>query len=218
MKKTYLLSSIIILTILLSRVASAEIYSTTTIDAIKQTIINIKQQATEQKEILKEQIASGTANTQQELKSSIEIRIGKKLDTQKLKIANVFENSIQNLKDLISRIESRISKMEASNIDVSASKNLLDIAKINVTLAETELTNLAKLLVQEVPSFSTSTIKNTERRIILKNINSQSEKTKSAIKTAHKSIIETVASLKVGLLKEKEAASTSDTVSTSTNN
>jgi len=223
MKKTYLLFPIFILTLLLSRIVHAEVSSTNTnrIGEIKQKITDIKEKTVEDKAKIKTEIASTTAtikNARQELKSIIEMRIGKKLDAQKTKIANVFENSIQNLKDLIARIESRLSKMESEDINVSSSKSLLETAKIKLTLAETELTNLENLLAAGLPAISTSTSKNNIRKTVLKNINLQSEKTKSAIKIAHKSIIEVVASLKKGLMKEKNSTSTTQTVSTTTNN
>ena len=65
--------------------------------------------------------------------NKVEIKINKKLDEQKLKVVNVFEKSIQNLKDSIVRIESRISKMESENTNISPSKSLLDKAKIKLT-------------------------------------------------------------------------------------
>jgi hypothetical protein len=113
--------------------------------------------------------------------------------------------------------------MALNNINVSSSTALLDIAKTKVTLAETELTNLENLLAQDIPVTGTSTSKNAERKAILKQINTQSEKTKTAIKAAHKSIVDVIVSLKPGQLKEKKATSTletnqTSTTSTSTNN
>jgi hypothetical protein len=222
MKKIHLLLPIFILILLLSGIVRAKATSTDTniINEIKQKIIDIKQQSAEQKEKIKTELASTTAelkNARQELKNTVEIKIGKKLDAQKIKIANVFENSMQNLKDLITRIESRISKIESENINISTPKTLLETAKANLVLAETELTNLENLLASDLPTISTSTSKNNIRKTILKNINLQSEKTKSAIKTAHKSIVVVVASLKKGLMKEKNSTSTSQAATTTNN-
>lgn len=222
MKQTHLLFSVFVLTLLLSGTAHAEATSTSTnrISEIKQKITDIKEKAVEDRVKIKAEISSTTTiikNAKQELKSVIEMKIGKKLDAQRTKIANVFENSIQNLKDLITRIESRMSKMTLENINISASVSLLNTAGAKLTLAETELTNLENLLTTDLPTVSTSSSKNNIRKTVLRNINLQSEKTKSAIKTAHKSIIEVVASLKKGLMKEKKATSTSDTSSTTNN-
>jgi len=218
--KKYLLSSIVLATIL-SGIALADVPTSSGIDKIselKQKITDIKQQTVNARAKIKAELSSTTENlknVRQELKSLAEIRINKKLDDQKNKVADVFEKAIQNLKDLISKIESRLSKMVVNNVDVSSSNSLLDNAKNKVTLAETELTNLENLLTQDIPAASTST-KNTERKTILKNIKTQSEKTKSAIKLAHKSIVNVIASLKVGLMKKSESSSKSIEISTTT--
>jgi hypothetical protein len=209
--KKYLISSIV-LAILLSGVASAEGYSTSTnrIDEIKQKITDIKQKAAQEREGIKTELASTTEklkDLRDEKRSELEMRIGKKLDQQKLKITNAFEMAIRNLKDLVSRIESRITKMEANGINASSSKILLDTAKAKVVLADTELTNLGNLIVQNIPT-ATST-KNAERKAILQSIKAQSEKTKAAIKVAHKSIVDVINSLKPGQMKEKDKRATS---------
>jgi len=221
MKKYFLYSIVII--ICLTKITSAEVASNKTNDIvdIKQTITNIKQQATEEKNKIKAELASTTAEIKkvtQELKNEIEIKIGKKLDDQKIKIADVFEKTILNLKDLIARTESRISKMELDNIDVSSIRTLLETAKTKVSLAETELTNLENLLAQDIPTVSTSTIKNKERNVVLKNIKLQSEKTKSAIKAGHESIINVINSLKVGLMKKENSTSSPEKNITDTEN
>ncbi len=215
-KKIYLLSFISALTILLSGVVFASVPPTNNagkISDLKQKITDVKQQSAEEKARIKENIASTTANiknVRQELKNAIEIKIGKKLDEKKIKIADGFEKVIQNLKDLIARIESRISKMELSGTNVSSSKTLLATAKTKIILAETELTNLENFLAEDIPPVSTSTNKNTQRKTVLQQIKTQSEKTKSAIKVAQKSIIDVIVSLKPGLMKKNNSTSTSE--------
>ena len=216
--KKYFLSSFI-LTILLSGVVYADTSSTNTnkIGEIRQKITDVKQQAAEQRNEIKAKIASTTAELKvlkQELKDAIEIKIGKKLDLQKIKVARPFEQAIQNLKDLVLRVESRISKMESNNIDTSSAKTLLETAKTNMALAETELTNLENLLAQNIPT-ATSTNQNNLRKTILQKIKTESDKTKKLIKKAHASIIDVINSLKPGLMKEKNATSSKE-ASTST--
>ena len=207
--KKYLLPSIILVSLLFSGIAFAEVSSSTKnkINETRQKIEDIKQKAQEDINKIKS-----------ELKNAIEIKIGKKLDEQKIKIADQFEKTMQTLNDLVVRIESRIAKMDAISTDTSIPKALLVTAKTNVSLAATELTNLENLLAQNIPAVSTSTVKNTERKLVLKKINLQSEKTKTAIKTARSSIIKVVESLKVGQDKEKNSTPTKQTESTSTNN
>ncbi len=207
--KKYLLPSIMLTSLLFSGIAFAEVSSSTKnkISETRQKIEDIKQKAQEDINKIKS-----------ELKNAIEIKIGKKLDEQKIKIADQFEKTMQTLNDLVVRIESRIAKMDASSVDTSIPKALLVAAKTNISLAATELTNLENLLAQNIPAVSTSTVKNTERKLVLKKINLQSEKTKTAIKTARSSIIKVVESLKVGQDKEKNSTPTKQTESTSTNN
>lgn len=218
--KKYLLSSII-LTVLLSGIASAEIAATgaNRVNEIKQKITDIKQKAAEEKAVIKARMASTTAdikNLRNDLKDAIEIKIGKKLDAQKIKIANEFEMAIKNLNNLIAKTESRISKMQTNNIDVSAAKILLETAKTKVALAQTEVTNLENLLTQNIPA-ATSTSQIGARKTALQSIRTQSDKTKTAIKTTQKAIIDVINSLKPGLNKQHKSTSTSENNSTSTN-
>lgn len=222
MRKTFLSCFVTFLAIFLSGIAHAEISSggINKINELKQKIVDIKQKNIENKTKLKATISSTTEikEVEQKLKNNIEIKIGKELDEQKIKIADVFEKAIQNLKDLTARIDSRISKMESENIDTLSSKLLFETAKVKLTAAETELTNLENILAEDLSAASTSTPKNNTRKIILKNIKSQSEKTKSSIKAAHKSIINVVTSLKKGLMKKINSTSTIQTTSTTTIN
>jgi len=206
----------IVLTVLLSGVASAEVSSSgpSRINDVKQKITDIKQQANQEKENIKARVASTTANIMQEFKSAAEIRIGKKLDQQKTKVSDTFEKAIQNLKDLVSRAESRMAKMEASNINTSAQKILLQTANTKISLAETELANLENLLAQNIPTATSTKI--SERKILLQSIKAQSDKTKNTIKVAHQSIVDVINSLKPGQSKEKNSTSTQNEVSTST--
>jgi len=216
MKKLYTLLSVFILIFLLSGTANAEASQARIdkINEIKQKIVDVKQKAAENRERIKAANASSTPKLKQELKNAAEIRIGKKLDEKKIKVADVFEKSIQNLKDLILRTESRISKIEAENINVSSSKKLLETTKTKLALAETELASLENLLVIDL---STTTVSSSDRKTALNKIKLQSEKTKSAIKTTHKSIVDVISSLKTGLLK-KVSTSTPQEISTTTNN
>jgi exonuclease VII small subunit len=213
MKKVCTLFMTLILTISLSGVAEAQNSSSTNRSEVKQKITDIRQQAAEEKAQIKAEIASTTANAKnlrQELKDAVEIKIGKKLDAQKLKIANEFENAINNLQSLVTRIESRIAKMNADGTDTTKANLLLETAKTKITLATTEVTNLENILAQQMPS-STSTSQVSQRKAILKTINAESNKTKLAIKTAQKAIIGVVNSLKPGLQKTKSSTSTEAT-------
>jgi len=221
MKKIFLLLSIIFVSFLFTKIVSAEVSSTTEkINAIKQQISDLKETVAAEKQQAKEIIASTTlklSGKKQELKNAIELKIGKALDAQKIKIADQFEQTIKNLNDLAERIDSRISKMDADNIDTSSSTILLETAKTKISLAGGELTNLENLLAQEIPGV-VSIAEKAQRNTILKGIKTQSEKTKSAIKAARTSIIQVVAVLKGEQIIEVGATTTTESNSTTTTN
>lgn len=165
---------------------------------IKQERENLKERIQIGKEEMKNDRASTTENIRgqkAEIKSEIEKRIGKKLDEKRTNVANRFEEAIKNLKTLILRIESKLAKVSIKNEVLTATRASLEIAKTNITLAENELKILENKLAEPI---STST-----KKAYIANIKVQSEKTKEAIKTAHKSIVDTIESLKPGLLKDK---------------
>ena len=235
MKKINLVFSVFILMLLLSNVAFAETSPTSTrkIEDLKEKMLELKERAGEKRAEVKERadekrieakakLASTTERMKErksELKDKIEIKIGKKLDERKLKIAKEFEKSLLILKNLLARTESRIMKMESENINASSSRALLEVAKSKLSLAETELTNFENALAVEIPaSTSTDATRKSERKALLKNLNSQAKEVKSSIKVAHKSIVEVIASLKRGLMKKDRSTSTPEIVSTSTNN
>ena len=88
MRKIYLASSVLLL-VLSSGVAYAE--TSTTSSSTKETI---RARAEEQIRELKNKIASTSAqikDVRKEMKTEIENRIGKKLDKERAKIANAFE-------------------------------------------------------------------------------------------------------------------------------
>ena len=219
MKKTYLLPFIIALSFLISGIAHAQVSSTSTsaISEIKQKISDLKQKAEQVKIQMKAEISSAATNTknQQSLKNPIEIKIGKKLDKQKIKIASEFENVIQNLEDLVARISSRIAKMDSDGIDTTQSKSLLEAAKSKIDSAKTEMTNLENMIAGEIPPVSTSTSEENQRMFILKDIMAQSGKAKTAINIARKAILDAVNALKSEMSTVKISTSTE---ATSTNN
>ncbi len=214
MNKKRLFSTIFILSLLLSGTALAQENATRTLK-----INELKEKVQEKRLEAKERLASTTEKlkkAKEDSRKEAELRIGKKLDERKTKIANAFEKAIENLKDLADRVESRILKMESENINTTSARSLLTEARTKLALAETELLNLENLLLNEVPANSTSTTRNDARKAIIKSLNLQSEKTKSAIKVAHRSIVEVITSLKRGLMKEKNSTSTESVSTTST--
>ncbi len=140
-----------------------------------------------------------------------------KVDAKRMGVAREFEVAIRNLNSLSARVESRIVRLEAQGANMSASRILLTTAKANIVLAQNEVTNLENLLV--ATSTSTST-----KKSIMAGIRAEAKQAREAVKTAHKSLVQVIVSLKPG---QNMASSTKEhgendnehsTTSTSTNN
>jgi hypothetical protein len=156
-----------------------------------------------QKERLQERKA--TIDLQRsEMKRSLEARVNKQFDDVRKKIARGYDRVIKNLINLVERIESRITKIESTGIDVSVSKDLLIIAETDIAVADTEITILAELLTKEISSEN--------RREIITELREQADKTRKALQTARISILDTIKSLpKVEKkVKMKTASSTEE--------
>lgn len=220
--KKYLLISFLAFILLFSNQASALTSTTTknTVKDLKQKIVDIKQNTKENKEKIKNQIASTTSvvkTIKQELKTAAEIRIGKKLESKKASLANEFEKSLQNVKNLAIRTELRTQNMDSEKINTISSKMLLAVAKEKIMLAESELTKFENLLASTTIATSTDKIKLKARNDALKILKTESEKVKTAIKVAHESVVKVIVSLKKGLM-EKQSASLKEIESTSSRN
>lgn len=220
--KKYLLISFLAFILLFSNQASALTSTTTknTVKDLKQKIVDIKQNTKENKEKIKNQIASTTSvvkTIKQELKTAAEIRIEKKLESKKASLANEFEKSLQNVKNLAIRTELRTQNMDSEKINTISSKMLLAVAKEKIMLAESELTKFENLLASTTIATSTDKIKLKARNDALKILKTESEKVKTAIKVAHESVVKVIVSLKKGLM-EKQSASLKEIESTSSRN
>lgn len=133
----------------------------------------------------------------QEIRDMIEKKIGKPLDAPRFEVAKGFENAISSLNNLITRIGSRIAKMQAAGVDVSSSSALFETIKANLALSENGLTDLENNLA--LPT-STST-----RTALLSRIKSQSNATKTLVETNYQSIMDLIGQLK----QESETGTTS---------
>ena len=178
------------------------------IDILKQKQDDAQTKYLAQKQEMNAQVASSTPEKNQEIKSDIEKKIGKPLDSDRMKIAQGFENALKNLNDLIQRISSRMTKMQTAGADISSSSDLFDATNVQITFATNNVTDLENTLAQPT---STST-----RKAILARIKTQNDKTKSSVETAYRSIMDLIDSLKQESMKmESSASSTTDTASSS---
>jgi hypothetical protein len=160
-------------------------------EQIKEKRENIKEKIELEKEKIEREKATTSIALKEKIKNNIEQKLGKKLDEKRLQIAVGFEEVVENLKNLLSRVEERITKIEEKNSVSSTTKDLVATAKDNILLAEEELNTFEAKL-----SATTST--NT-KKVFLDDLKTQSEKTKEIIKTAHKTIVDIINSLKLNL-------------------
>ncbi len=120
------------------------------------------------------------------------------LDGERLEVAQGFENAIASLNNLIERIGSCISKMQAAGDDVASSSALFDETKSEIANSANNVLDLENALA--VPT-STST-----RNVIISRIKTESIAAKISIETSHKSILNLIDMLK----QESSSATSSD--------
>ncbi len=194
MKKTLIILALV--SILIPSFSMAEESTTTKqkIEQIKEKRESIKDKIRKEKEeIEKFKSTTSSIELKEKTKDIIEQRIGKKFDEKRIKIASGFEEVIENLKNLLTRVETRISNIENKNTISTTTKELVSKARNDILLAEEELTIFENKL-----SITTSS---STKKTYLEDLKTQSEKTKKLMKIAHKTIVDIINSLKPGLEK-----------------
>ena len=137
--------------------------------------------------------------------------IEKKIETVQDKFLKNFDVAMRNLNNLSAKASFIITKMSNSGKDVTATKVLFASSTLAISNARTEYNNLRNL----VSGTASTTPK--AKKALLASVKTQSEKTKTAIKTAHSSIVDVINSLKVSYDRDARANATTTTViSTST--
>ncbi len=152
--------------------------------------------------LMKAKMASSTEIRKEKIeekKSEIEARIGKKLDKERTKIAQRYEEALKNLNKLADKTATLISKFQTQGKNVASSSVLLTDARSKIATADADLTTLENML-------ASSTTKN--RKALMKSTKAQAELTKTDIKKAHEAIIAVIKSLKPGRDEDKNASST----------
>jgi hypothetical protein len=131
----------------------------------------------------------------------------KKVETQRDIFLRNFDVAIRNLDSLSGRVNSLVAKISATGKDVTVLQPALASSTVKIALAKTEYNNLKNLIPQ--------TILAKNRKTILAQIKTQTEKTKNAIKEAHASVVDIINSLR--FLRDGEIQTTTiKTIQTST--
>jgi hypothetical protein len=216
MKNKLLLSAVVISLSILPIISFAE----TNADA-SSTKVNIENRGTiksdieAKKEALKKEIETkkdslknAVAERRQNATDKIRDRVNQFTQT----VIERFDATVGRMGKLADRIDSRIAKIEAKNIDVSKAKALMVIAKTKIETAK------ASIALITIPTNVASSAASTTLASIKEDFKvskTQMDKAKEDIKAAHAALVDVVNSLKPGDNKMKSSATTAAT-STST--
>lgn len=142
----------------------------------------------------RELIKANFEEKKEAIKNGIEQRreaVNEKVKERLEKFINIlierFTAAQERLAELASRIESRLAKMEADGLDVSAQKTALASAKVLIG----DLTQS----ISEIETMSTEVLTG-ETRALYPELKEAVEATKSEIKTAHQALVDIIVSLK----------------------
>lgn len=159
-----------------------------------ETRVNINEEAIEQRkrERLENQERIEQAKEKmEEIKAQVQNRIHERLlNLQEMTMAR-FEAGINRLNILADRIESRIAKIEAEEIDMTESRELLASARIKINEAS-EL--MLKIEVDSEANYEDKT----EILESFKGLQTQIQETRRAVVSAHSALIDVVVSIKPG--------------------
>jgi hypothetical protein len=136
----------------------------------------------------------------------------KRLDNRRLDILKPYEKALADLQGLATRVDSRISKLQAQGLDMSAANILLTTATADITIAQNDLADLTNALNSQQQN-ATSTVPTTTRKTLLNNLKNEAVKFKNDLKTAQADLVKVIESLKPG---QKMASSTESASTTST--
>jgi peptidoglycan hydrolase CwlO-like protein len=155
----------------------------------------------------KARIASSTkARIERQNKKAVEV-----FKTQSEKITANYIRTINNLKDVIDKIQSRIDKLTVQGLDMTTASTTLATAQSKITDAQKSLTDLQTYISQQ-------TVSAQNRQSILATIKTQGEIVKNKIKDAHGFLIQLLASIKNEAEKNiTTSTDTSTSTATSTN-
>lgn len=162
--------------------------------------------STSTRETIKNEIEAKKESIKDEVEKRKENAIGKiqeRLNKFTENIMERFSAALERLQKLADRIDGRIAKMEAQNIDVKTAKELMLVARLKLETASTSVTGIGLESGAIASSTATTTAAIKDDFQHLKN---QVEKAKKDIKSAHASLVDVVNSLKPG--RNKTATST----------
>ena len=208
MKNKLLLSVTTIILCVLPVISLAETSTSTDHQDRKTTIkeeVEAKKETIKQNlQTKKEEIKNSVEKTRQNATNKIVDRINQFVQN----IITRYEAAINRLETLSARIDSRITKMEDKNIDVTIGKDLLAIARTKIETAKISTAGIASTTDNMIFGTTTAAVKENFQAI-----KTQIEKAKEDIKAAHAALVDVVSSLKPGdnKLRNSSASSTATT-------
>ncbi len=150
-----------------------DLASTTPAERLQNVLENVKQR--------NDEIASTT-------KSLVQKLVDKKMDQGRINILRGYTNAYDILANLETRVETRMAKMDAAGIDVSALQILLTTAQADIAVVKTDMQSFTDEL-----SATTST---STRKTILSDLQTENKKLLQDVKTARSDLVKVIESLK----------------------
>ncbi len=197
----------VVLGIVLLPVASFAQEATTTKnrEAIKTQIEQKREEIKKQVEQRKEELKTKIEERKQLVNSKIDERLGDFIG----KLEKRFDSAIERLEILVTRIESRIAKMDDEDIDTTKAKELLTDAKTKIATAKTSIlaigTKADEVLAGDV-------------RALYPELKEVVAKAKTDVKSAHEALVLVVRELKPGFNKSKDGRGATSTATTTSTN
>ena len=169
-------------------------------EELQQTRNTIKDEVKKEKENLK--------NSVENRRNEAVIKIRERLDKFNQNLIERFDASIDRLEKIANRLDSRIAKIKARNIDTTSTDKLMVIARNKIETAKIAVTNIASTTANT--NFGTTTA---ELKGNFNNLKTEIENTKKTIKEAQIALLDAVKSLRASddKMKEKENKEASTT-------
>jgi iron-sulfur cluster repair protein YtfE (RIC family) len=182
--------------------------------ALAQTAASTTKATAEKKNIIKTEIDArkeAVQNSVREIKQNATDKIKENVSKFVQNIINRYDAATARLEKLADRIDSRIAKIEAKNIDVSKAKELLSLARTKIETAKISVIaiNFPDDIASSTAAKASTTIASLKENF--KVTKTQMEKAKSDIKAAQAALVDVVNSLKPGDEKLKNATTTAAT-------
>jgi exonuclease VII small subunit len=162
-----------------------------------------------------EDVRSSVQTKREEVRTTLLARLGERLKKHIDQMIRKFNAAVERLEKLTQRIESRIAKLKAEGQNTTEAEGLVAQAKVQISLAKTDIANLPGA----IESALSTTAPSTTPKILLREAQSLVEKIRKELTEAHSLLVKAITKIKglrVGDAKVNAGGSVNATTSTST--